>query len=134
MTLFFTMLLGHFNWGMRTLRNDYCRACGRLVFLTGLCSPIVIFQIYFSQDYTIFVSDPNSLIFGVGNIISNLGVALVLFFIAEYPINSFIGLYFKPRLSQHPILIKYYIEQRMHANSENIENLKKADNFANLAL
>jgi len=86
---------------------------------------------YFSQEYTIFVTDPNSLIIGVGNIFSNLGVAFVLFFIAEYPINTFVGLYFKPRLSQHPILIKYYVEQKIQEKPENIETLKKDDIFEN---
>jgi hypothetical protein len=46
MILFVTMVLGHFNWGVNILKNPYCRASGKLVYLTALIGPILVACIY----------------------------------------------------------------------------------------
>lgn len=44
--LFWTMILGHFNWGLSIVKNPYMRTFGKQTFLCAIASPIVITYMY----------------------------------------------------------------------------------------
>jgi hypothetical protein len=82
-----SMFLGRFNSGMRSLRNPYFRALGKLSFESALISPIVIICLYCGQDYTMYLTVFRGIAFGMGNILSIVLASLIIFLFIEYPLK-----------------------------------------------
>jgi uncharacterized membrane protein len=99
MMLLWTMLLGHFNWGKKTLTSTYLRSFGKFVFIAGLASPISITCFYMGLPYSIYTTGPNSNMFALGNITSSILVAFVVLIFVEYPLRTVIGYLTLPYIS-----------------------------------
>ena len=92
MLLFTAMVTGHFNSGMRCLRNTYFRALGKISFESALVSPMVITLAYQGQEYPMYLTIPGGIAFGMGNIISILSVSILIYLFLEYPIKRLVYL------------------------------------------
>jgi peptidoglycan/LPS O-acetylase OafA/YrhL len=87
MLLVFAMILGHFNSGMRSLRNPYFRALGKISFEACLISPMIIVLMYCGQDYTMYLTVFRGIAFGMGNILAIVLASLATYLFLEYPMK-----------------------------------------------
>ena len=87
MLIFMTIFFGQFNVGMKSLRNSYFRAFGKLTFEAALITPIIIVLLYCGQDYALYLTIPLGIAFGTGNILSVLGASLLIYLCIEHPLR-----------------------------------------------
>ena len=124
--LFWTMLLGHFNLGLRTLKNTYMRAMGKQTYICALASPIVITLIYLGQDYALYLTNPSSTIFGAGHVLCNVMTSFLLYIFIEYPLKTVVG-YLTPFVSHTELLKKHYMKEIIASNDALLNNTNVSD-------
>jgi hypothetical protein len=61
MYILLSMFLGHFNCGMRSLRNPYFRGLGRLTFVGAIVSPVILNIMYMGCEKAIYLTNPTVL-------------------------------------------------------------------------
>ena len=108
--ILYTVFMGHFNFAKSLLIHPYSRAIGKICFEAALVTPIVITLLYFGQDNSVYLTNPNSLIFGTGHIVVTALVGFLLFIFVEYPLQTAINILISNRLSHAPMLREKYLQ------------------------
>jgi hypothetical protein len=72
---------------LRTLKNTYFRAFGKLTFLTAIISPVILNIMYCGREDAIYLTNPTVMNIGAGNIICVALAAFPLYLLVEYPIQ-----------------------------------------------
>jgi hypothetical protein len=109
MILLFTIFLGHFNSGLRTLKNTYFRAFGKLTFLAAITSPVIVNLMYCGKEDAIYLTNPTVMNIGAGNILCVALAAFPLFLLVEFPMQRLFEILITDRLSHHELLRKKYL-------------------------
>lgn len=120
MMLFVCVFMGHFNTCKHIFKNVYVRAMGKLTYICALTSTIVIMILYLGQDYSLYLSNSNSIIFGCGHIVTNLLVAFIFYIFIEYPIKTTITMVIHER--SHSLLqLRYKLLRHFKEENKTIE-------------
>ena len=104
MTILFTMFIGQFNSGLRTLKNTYFRALAKLTFICAIISPVVLNLMYCGREDAVYLTNPTVMNIGAGNIICVALAAFPIYLIVEYPIQRLTQVLITDRLSHHELL------------------------------
>jgi hypothetical protein len=106
--LLFTMFIGHFNIGLRTLKNTYFRAFAKLTFICAIISPVIVNLIYCGREDAIYLSNPTAINLGAGNIICVALAAFPLYLLVEFPVKRLVEILITDKLGHHDLLRKKY--------------------------
>jgi hypothetical protein len=119
--ILFTMFIGHFNNGLRTLKNTYFRAFAKLTFMCAIISPVIVNLIYCGREDAIYLSNPTAINLGAGNIICVALAAFPLYLLVEFPVKRLLEVLITDRLGHHDILRKKYEEDLAYEQMTNAQ-------------
>ncbi|CDW83385.1 UNKNOWN [Stylonychia lemnae] len=118
--IFLAVILGHFEIGRIACQNNYMRALGKLTYLGGLLSPIVITLLYCGLEYSAYLTTPGVLYLGIGNILTLTIISFFVYLTFEYPFKVIIGASIMKKISHDDILrTKYLMDQGIVESNKN---------------
>jgi len=109
--ILYAIFMGHFNSGLRSLKNTYFRAFGKFCFLAGITSPVIVNILYCGSEEEIYLTNPNAMNLGAGNIICVCLAVFPLYLVIEYPITRLVHVLLTSRILHTDILKKAHEEE-----------------------
>ena len=103
----FAILLGIFEVGKKGLTNCYFRIGGKIAFESALLHPIVIGLFFDRTVDGLYITTPNNLYFGAGNIFCNYLVGMTVYVLVEYPAAMIIRWTVGRFISHDPLVRKH---------------------------
>ena len=107
--IFYAMIMGHFNSGLRTCKNTYFRSFGKFTFLGAIISPIIVNLLYCGGEEAVYLSNPTAMNLGAGNVICILLAVFPLYLIIEYPITRLTFILLKSKVTHTELLKNTYM-------------------------
>ena len=111
MFILYAIFLGHFNSGLRTLKNTYFRSFGKFAFLAAITSPVIVNIIYSGKEEAIYLANPTVMNIGAGNIICICLAAFPLYLIIDYPVNRLVYILLTSKVQHTDVLEKAHREE-----------------------
>ena len=108
MFVLYAIFIGHFNSGLRTLKNTYFRSFGKFSFLAAITSPVIVNLIYCGSEEAIYLSNPTALNLGAGNILCICLAVFPMYLIIEYPITRLVYILLTSRVQHTEVLERAY--------------------------
>jgi len=105
------MLMGHFNSGLRTLKNTYFRSFGKFTFLAAIISPVIVNALYCGTEKAIYLSNPTAMNLGAGNIICICLAVFPMYLIIEHPVTRLVYVLVGYRVQHTELLEKAHREE-----------------------
>jgi hypothetical protein len=103
--------MGHFNSGLRSLKNTYFRAFGKFSFLGAIISPVIVNLLYCGSEEEIYLSNPTATNLGAGNIICICLAVFPMYLIIEFPITRLVNVLLTSRVLHTDLLQKAHEEE-----------------------
>ena len=104
--ILYAIFMGHFNSGLRSLKNTYFRAFGKFCFLAAITSPVIINLLYCGAEEEIYLSNPTATNLGAGNIICICLAVFPMYLIIDFPINRLVHVLLTSRILHTDLLKK----------------------------
>ena len=86
MIIAFYVIFGHTNVGKIILTNPGMTACGRLVYISYLISPIVMMIVYSNTDHGIFMSMAGNVTLGMGHMMISIIAGAMIYVTIQWQI------------------------------------------------
>jgi hypothetical protein len=109
--ILYAIFMGHFNSGLRTLKNTYFRSFGKFSFLGAIISPVIVNLLYCGSEEAIYLSNPTAMNLGAGNIICICLAVFPMYLIIEFPITRLVHVLLTSRILHTDVLAKAHLEE-----------------------